>query len=210
MLLPATIAARVLNVNIPPSPFPDLDPTIGRLIEYAARTLAVERYPMDVTEYGDGGQDGCPSATVRHVEAGALVASLVTGMGFPYGSPPPADEDEFARVPTHLRRRDMDEDYLGAPHYSVAESIVEAFLGASSTRDPVGPDNDKTPEEVHAAAIDLAIELLCDPAPIAEVTAGAAGWMLAHYRGSWASARCRRMLSIVGGRTFPRAGGVTS
>lgn len=57
------------------------------------------------------------------------------------------------------------------------------------------------PDEVHEAAVDLAIALLCDEEHhVAEIVAGAAAWLLATYKGSWAAARARRMCAVVGVR----------
>lgn len=209
MLLPIQIAALTLGV-----PLPDQtleiggfgDPEAGRRIEYAARTRAVERWPLLDGEVSDApGDDGCPPAAVRHVLAGALVGSLVTGMGFPYGEPPGATEAEFDRVPDGALTVLGDEaaDYPDAPHYALANALCEAALGVSHLHDREGPSNNQTPAEVQAAVIDLAIDLLCAPEPMAEIAAGFAAWLLSQYRSSWAAARARRMLSLVGVR-FPR------
>lgn len=275
-LLPIRVAAQTLGITLPDQTLEIGgfgDPEAGRTIEYAARTRAVERFPLlgepadivliwaqhttrsgtvvrgnardglsdDVvaldrdtatewskssdpwarraglavleeapraarpTEPNDGGQDGCPPAAVRHVLAGALVASLVTGAGFPYGDPPEATEADFDRVPDGALTVLGDEsaDYPDAPHYALANALCEAALGVSAIHDREGPSNNQTPAEVQAAAIDLAIDLLCAPEPMAEIAAGFAAWLLSQYRSSWAAARARRMMSLVGVR-FPR------
>ena len=90
--------------------------------------------------------------------------------------------------------------------YGVAELAVGLLLGRVRplTDDPEPP----SPDALHEAAIDLAIDCLCDDRHhVAEVVAGAAGWLLLKHgggrSGSWATQRAKRMLALVGAR-FPR------
>ena len=160
-------------------------PDLGQLIEYAARARAVERY-------------GAPPAAVRHVCAGALVASLVTGFGFPYapwlplgaGSIRPGwpENDDTCEEP-------IPEEATQATRgrYGVAEAACQALLGMSTTR--------QTPEALHEAAIDLAIDAICDERHhVAEIVAEAAALLLLRHRGAWVAPRARRMLGLVGAR----------
>ena len=172
-------------------------------IERAARTRAVERYPLGTDERHDGGTDRCPPAAVRHVLSGALVASLASWCGFRYGSPPAATDGDIGRLPERARGEHYGEDYPRAPHYAMAEELCELALGVSTSRDPEGPSNERTPDELHARVIDLASDVLCSSEQVAEIAAGFAAWLLATYRGAWATARARRLCSAVGVR-FPR------
>lgn len=147
---------------------------IGSLIEYAARARAIERYPLQALTAG------CAEANDGGTD----------------GCPPAAVRHVLAGA---LVRALCD----GRASAGGGE-ILDFFCGLSTTRDPDAPTNEDTPDEVHARAIDLAIDLLCAPEPVAEIVAGAAAWLLATYRGAWATARARRMLSVVGVR-FPRA-----
>lgn len=250
MVLSHQIAARVLGVTLADDVQQEIAADRGFIgfdaehrLEYAARARAIERWPLrpsfwafgaelpvnelpregDRLEPNDGGSDGCPPAAVRHIAAGALVASLVTGMGFAYGDPPwlplgagpirpnthpAAARDMIAAAggdPFVLLSEPIPEEATQATRgrYGVAECVVQALLGVSSTRDPEGPSNDRTPEAVDEAAIDLAIDMLCDESHhVAEIVAGAAAWLLATQRQPWAAGRARRMCSVVGVR-FP-------
>ena len=166
----------------------DAPADLGQLIEYAARARAVERY-------------GAPPAAVRYVCAGALVASLVTGFGFPYapwlplgaGSIRPGwpENDDTCEEP-------IPEEATQATRgrYGVAEAACQALLGMSTTRGP-----DQTPEALHEAAIDLAIDAICDERHhVAEIVAEAAALLLLRHRGAWVAPRARRMLGLVGAR----------
>lgn len=189
----------------------DAPADLGQLIEYAARARAVERWPLALEdrdgdaapeyEPNDGGNDGAPPAAVRHVCAGALVASLVTGFGFPYapwlplgaGSIRPGwpENDDTCEEP-------IPEEATQATRgrYGVAEAACQALLGMSTTRGP-----DQTPEALHEAAIDLAIDAICDERHhVAEIVAEAAALLLLRHRGAWVAPRARRMLGLVGAR----------
>lgn len=181
------------------------------LCEYAARARAIERYPLDPgdvirpAEAHDGGMDGCAPAAARHVLAGALVASLATGFGFPYGCPPAdTDADEW-RIPGPLSREyhagPVAEGYPADVRlYPIAEAICELALGALPARDDEAV-RAQAPDELHAEVVDLAIDLLCDrDHTVAEIACGFAAWLLATWRADWAVARARRIAAFVGRR----------
>lgn len=219
-----------------------LGPEFARAIERATRRRAVERYPLvnrcmcgtawaggdpracrtctetssERDEPNDGGTDGCPPAAVRHVCAGVLVASLVTGTGFPYvelpllplGAGPIrpetiADLEEAARYLTGrvaIAREGLDEATPERGRYEIAEEVCGHLCGV--------PHLDPETWAVHV--IDAAIDLLCDEEHhVAEVAAGIAEWV--HVLGGQGAraerdsvtARARRICRAVGVR-FPR------
>lgn len=270
MILSPTTAARVLGVTLTPDEIAlcadvGMAFDLGRRLEYAARTRAIERHPLsgpatgearavllgrimaargivlgggrphdesaeeldaieaevDAAEPHDGGTDGAPPAAVRHIAAGALVASLVTSCGFAYGDPPwlPIVAGPIRPVDALIdgvRSEPIPEEATQATRgrYGVAEAACQFLLGMSTTRDPDGPSNDSTPEALHEAAVDLAIDCLCDEGHhVAEIVAEAAALLLLRHgggrSGSWATARARRMCSLVGARREDAQKGAT-
>ena len=215
MFIDLMTAARVLGIDTSDQ----AEDAIGR----AARTLAVERYPLyredalepdpddpgrrdvepvpEEIEPSDGGTDGCPPAATRHVLAGAFVESLFSGGGFRYGDPvdPPGAAE---RLPTRLRPH---YDYPDAPLYGAVERIVLAYLGVSDTRDPEPPSGERG-EATTRAAIDLSIALFCDARPVAEIVAETIGTMCWEARSAPTGridtvfARIRRMCEVVAPR----------
>ena len=224
-LLSPHVAAHSLGVDISADEIADAEASgsdvIWRRIEGAARALAVERFPLALEdcedgeapewEPNDGGTDGCAPAAVRHVVAGALVAALVAGGGYPYGDPPwlplgagPIREeatDEYGAIQYEPCPEEATQATRG--RYGVAEAVCRAMLGVG------GNGWSHTPAALHAATVDLAIALVCDERyHVAEVVAGAAAWLLwsgapgasREWCGEWVAARARRMIAVVGVR----------
>lgn len=216
MLLRPHIVAEVLGVTLSDSDQAVAEETHGEIghdaIERAVVMRAVERWPVrpgePVGPWDDPRDPDAPGpdTAVRHTCAGALVWGLCGAGGFRYGSPPilRVEDGELCQVGRVPGR------------YEVAEKVMWAFLGASDEPPEPRPDAERAPDRLHAAGVDLAIDLLCAPRHVLAVAAGGAAWLLAHYSqpkngGSWAVARARRMLvAAAGGEWEPaRSGGAS-
>ena len=206
MLLRPHIVAEVLGVTLSDSDRAIAEETHGEIghdaIERAVVLRAVERWPVRPGEPAGPWDDPRdpdapgPDAAVRHTCAGALVWGLCGAGGFRYGSPP------------ILRPEDGEPCPIGCPtpergRYEIAEQVMWAFLGASDEPPEPRPDAERAPDRIHAVAVDLAIDLVAAPRHVLAVAAGGAAWLLAHYPGSWAVARARRMLVAACGTWAP-------
>ena len=208
MLLRPHIVAEVLGVTLSDSDQAVAEETHGEAghdaIERAVVLRAVERWPVrpgePVGPWDDPRDPDAPGpdAAVRHTCAGALVWGLCGAGGFRYGTCAPL-----------LRVEDGEPCPIGCPppergRYEIAERVMWAWLGASDEPPEPRPDAERAPDRIHAVAVDLAIDLVAAPRHVIAVAAGGAAWLLAHYPGSWAVARARRMLVAAAGEWEPR------